>query len=417
MNRHILIILLFLSVQLVGQNTSFDKYISCIDTLQIKSLPNMDQDLRNSRIVLIGEAGHGDGRTFELKGELIKYLVEHHGFNTIAFEGAGFIETPHGLNSIKNDSNIFNEFEKFLDPKWSKSNQLKETILYLSKKYKENKVDIFGFDSQPNSTVYTDKLFDLLADNTFKCLTNLDNPVFKLYLKNLKAYYKQSTGQEEFTLTMSEINSLDSLTQIYIKSVSKDCDLLRQTFLNLESNIKLMIYNMEEMGYSDRSVNSRDSVMALNIIYYLDKNPKAKMIITAANFHIIKDLSLITNNYDSLKYKRIVPMGKYLADKYGNSCYSIAITNGGGKNGYCTDTTIYDILQTARFPIEKNTLEYRFKENKCEIVYLNNLLNKQLNNIQTRSLIFGGNMHYGYWNKAFDCIIYIDKQRPSTLRQ
>jgi erythromycin esterase len=417
MNKHLLIILLFISIQAVGQNTGSDKYIFCMDTLDIKSLPGLDKDLKNSRIVLIGEAGHGDGRTFELKSELIKYLVERHGFNTIALEGAGFIETPYGLNSIKNDSNVFKEFEKFLDGKWSKSNQLKELILYISKKHKDNKIDIFGFDSQPNTTIYTDKLFDIIRDSTVTCITNLDRRVFEIYLKNLKAYYRQSTGQEEFTLTMGEINTLDSLTQIYINSLSKGCGLLRQILLNVQSNIKLIIYNMEEMGYSDKSVNSRDSVMASNIIYYLNKNPTARMIISAANFHVVKDLTLITNNYDSLKYKRIVPMGKYLADKYGKACFSIAITSGGGQSGYCTDTTVYDILQTTKFPIDQNTLEYRFKKSKCTIAYINNLQKNQSTNSQTRSLIFGGNMHYGYWNKAFDSIIYIDKQRPSTLRQ
>lgn len=417
MNKYILIILLFISINSVGQDTYSNKYISCIDTLQIKSLYDLDRELRNSRIVLIGEAGHGDGRTFELKGKLIEYLVEHHGFNTIAFEGAGFIETPYGLSAIKNDSSIFKEFEKFLDPKWSKSNQLKETIEYLSKKYKENKVDIFGFDSQPNSTVYTKKLFDMLEDSTTKCLKDLDKVIFEQYLNNLKAYYKQATGQEEFTLTMSEINSLDSLTQIYLYSVNKECELLRQTLLNVQSNVKLIIYNMEEMGYSDRSVNSRDSVMATNIIYYLNKNPKAKMIVSAANFHIIKDLSLITNNYDSLKYKKIIPMGKYISDQYGNQSFSIAITQGGGQNGYCTDTLVYNLLENIKFPIDKYTLEYSFKERKCEIGYINCLKNNKLINTKIRSLIFGPNMHYGYWYKAFDCIIYIDKQQACTLRQ
>jgi len=416
MNKCIFLILTLLSIRLSGQNVFDVNQIVCIDTSEFKALPNLDKDLSKARVVLIGEAGHGDGKTFETKEKLIKYLVKKHGFNTIALEGAGFIETPFALASLKRDSNTYKEFEKCLDLKWSTSQQMKGLIDFITTKYKNNQINIYGFDPQPNSTSYTDKLFDFLADSSVKCLSNIDKTVFAEYLTKLRSYYKQSTGQEEFTLSFEEIKTLDSLTSIYIYQSKLECSLVKQTLINVQSCVRLFIYNMEEMGYSDRSVNSRDSVMALNIFYYLDKNPQAKMIVSAANFHIIKDLSLITNNYDSLKYKKIIPMGYFISRKYESSSFTIAFTNGGGQNGYCTDTAVYDVIKTAKFPIDINTLEFTFKNKKCEMAYVNLRRTESKVERQTRSLIFGGNMHYGYWDKAFDCIFYIDKQKPSTYR-
>ncbi len=400
-----------------GQGILDLKNIICIDTVEIKTLPHLDKEFSKSRIVLIGEAGHGDGRTFEMKERLIKYLVSKHGFNTIALEGAGFIETPHALTALKKDSNTYREFEKCLDLKWSKSAQMQGLIDFIGAKYKNNEIDIYGFDPQPNSTLYTNKLFDFLSDSSSQCVSTFDKITFSRYLNNLRAYYRQSTGQDEFVLSIQEIKELDSLTTLYIKNSTSDCSQLKQTLINVQSCVRLFIYNIEEMTYSDRSVNSRDSVMALNIIYYLDKNPDSKMIISAANFHIIKDLSLITNNYDSLKYKRIIPMGYHISRKYAKTSFTIAFTNGGGRNGYCTDTTVYDIINTAKFPIDRNTLEYSFRNKNCELAYINLSKNKPLIGKPIRSLLFGGNMHYGYWDKAFDCIMYIDKQTPSSLRQ
>lgn len=416
MNKFILLLLTLLSLQLFGQNLSGANRVVCMDTSDFNALSHLDTDLSKARIVLIGEAGHGDGKTFEMKEKLIKYLVIKHGFNTIALEGAGFVETPYALTSLKKDSNTYKEFEKCLDLKWSKSQQMKGLLDFMALNYKNNQIDIYGFDPQPTSTSYTDKLFDFLADSSARCLTHIDKTVFAEYLTKLRSYYKQSTGQEEFTLSFDEIKTLDSLTRIYISQSESNCSLVKQTLLNIQSCVRLFIYNMEEMGYLDRSVNSRDSVMALNIFYYLDRNPQAKMIVSGANFHIIKDLSLITHHYDSLKYKRIIPMGYFIARKYKRSSFTIAFTNGGGQNGYCTDTTVYDVIKTANFPINANTLEYIFKKSKCNIASINcSKATAQLKQ-QTRSLIFGGSMHYGYWNKAFDCIMYIDKQIPSTYR-
>lgn len=413
MKSIVLCFLTFATITSFGQQMINQEKIVCLDTSEIMSLPTLDDDLSRSRIVLIGEAGHGDGRTFEMKGNLIKYLISKHGFNVVALEGAGFVETPYGLNGIRNDSNVYKEFEKFLDLQWSTSEQMKPLIQYLSDGYKKNEIDIYGFDPQVYATSYTDKLYTYLDEERFHCLANVDKEKHKKYVQSLKEYFKPLAGN----LSYDEIVQLDSITSTYLMQVNAECHYYKQLLINMQSCLKQYVYNYQEMAYADRSVNSRDSVMALNIFYYLSKNPNAKMIVSAANFHIIKDLSLIVNDYDSLKYRKIIPMGNHVFRKFPKESFAIAFTNLAGKQGICIDTVVYDIQQNSKYAIDENTIESSFMNKSCELSFVNLKKYRLSKTTNKRSLLFGGNMHKGSWDKAYDCIFYIEKQTPSTLRK
>jgi len=47
--------------------------------------------VKDKRIVILGEAGHADGRTFEIKSELIEYLNANNEYDVV-LEGMGFLD-------------------------------------------------------------------------------------------------------------------------------------------------------------------------------------------------------------------------------------------------------------------------------------------------------------------------------------
>ena len=94
-------------------------------------LPNdfkkLDKFIQNKEIILLGEAAHGEGKTFEVKTQIVKYLVEEKGFNTIALEGMDFLEMEYinGRHILKD--NLVDDFEsewyKYWNP-WHPAKQL-----------------------------------------------------------------------------------------------------------------------------------------------------------------------------------------------------------------------------------------------------------------------------------------------------
>ncbi|MBK8706743.1 MAG: hypothetical protein IPN33_26285 [Saprospiraceae bacterium] len=66
--------------------------------------------LQGKKIVLLGELDHGDGSSFSIKTELIKYLHEELGYNTLVFE-ASFINCDFLWNTIGDSTRFKNQIK------------------------------------------------------------------------------------------------------------------------------------------------------------------------------------------------------------------------------------------------------------------------------------------------------------------
>ena len=55
------------------------------------SFEQIKNAVKGKRIVILGEAGHADGRTFEIKSELIEYLNADKEYDVV-LEGMGFLD-------------------------------------------------------------------------------------------------------------------------------------------------------------------------------------------------------------------------------------------------------------------------------------------------------------------------------------
>ena len=412
MSKIFLCVILMLSTTLYGQNIQLSERPVCIDNFE--NVSSLDKIFSSSKIILIGEAGHGDGATFELKGKLVEYLYKKHGYTIFLHEGAGFTESYQfsvGLNSSYPLSTVFDSLSYLY---YSKSRELQYLRNVLDS---SSGMKFYGIDCQVgNYNVFVDYLNSLPKKVNVK---HIDIIGFSKYGKRVLALYNQSLGKEEFSLTLKEITEIDSITAFYIKKLinkKNSSSINTQVLLNIRAVVNMLKFNLEEMGYSYRSINYRDSVMAKNVEWIMNKYPKEKIIISAANFHVSKNMHNIIRNSDSLYYQSIYPMGWYINKLYGNKAYSIAITNSSGKQGFCTDTVTYDVVEDAKFQIDYTKLEPNLLITNCDYSFYNFKNDIQLSNQTYRSLIFGANMHLGKWSTAFDGVINIRVQKPSTLR-
>lgn len=290
--------------------------------------------LKDRRIILLGEGSHFDGATFETKGKLIEYLCNELGFNTIAMEGANFASTmiSHKINS-KNPIGIF------LLPIWQTKECYKLISIIDNKKY-----DVFGFDCQQSPDLF----------ESLRRILNYDDIDYekmaliysKLWMPNvmIKQYGVKIAEDEElyYIETLNKLkNRIDK--QLYeSKNKSRDLSMLKQAIINIEVEYRLCkltkndpnIYagnNTSIINY-DALINYnnlRDMQMANNIIWYLDHNPKCKLIVWCANFHGARNISQCDYPKSPTMYSCQKLMGAYLSEKYGNQLYSLAFTSPG----------------------------------------------------------------------------------------
>lgn len=402
MKKTLTIILLVLLNSAYSQNVKLTSKPVCIDNFD--NIAELDKIFSSSCIILLGEAGHGDGATFELKTKLIKYLYEKHNYTILINEASGFIETVNMNQEQVIPSQIF---EKTADTKFSLSEQYKGLKLFLA----ENpSFKYYGLDCQPLNV-------ELFLNNLNNLLNRTSNSSVKAYLANVISYYEQATSRKEFVLTLDDLKALDSITVSYSNNLKifnhTDDIYIKQLLLNIQANVHIAIHNIEEMSYSYKSINWRDSVMALNVDYIVNKFPNKKVIISAANFHNAKSIHKIYRNEDSTYYAKIQPCGWHIANNYKDKAYSIAIASTSGTFGYCTDTSVYNITEVAKFKIDENVLETHLLIPNCEISFYDFRNDKALETQVYRSLIFGTNMHRGKWSTAFDGVINIKNQKAS----
>ncbi|MEQ9307085.1 MAG: hypothetical protein RJQ14_24440, partial [Marinoscillum sp.] len=100
----------------------------------------LGQAIKDKKIVSLGEFNHETWEVFKIKNDLIKYLHEEHGFNTILFEsGVGELIIPNQKKEELSASRMTNGFFGY----W-RTEEFVELMNYIKKK----DINIGGFDVQ-----------------------------------------------------------------------------------------------------------------------------------------------------------------------------------------------------------------------------------------------------------------------------
>jgi len=111
----------------------------------------LKEEIKDRRIVAIGEQMHQDGESFRLRGQMIEYLMEEMGFEVILFE-AGMYDVQEA-NSIARQEQSIDSLKKGLYSFWSRAEQHEQLFNYLQNRLdnREN-VSFDGFDCKFTSS-------------------------------------------------------------------------------------------------------------------------------------------------------------------------------------------------------------------------------------------------------------------------
>lgn len=349
---------------------------------------SLDQAIKDKKLIGLGEATHGTQQIFDLKKNLIAYLITNHNVRKIALEAYyqnteelnHYIQTGEGeLKQLLANLEFWQyytwEFFQFVE--WLK--EYNKTNL--------NKVSITGIDSQS-----ANRSLDLLT-NKFEYDKKYSDLLKQLNIDTLPL-------NEKFKLSNLLLNSLAKANEK--KSVINNAEVLSQSyFLNQYSGLQ----------YS----YMRDSIMALNTEKIVRELPKKdKAILWAHDLHIQKKEGWT---------------GGFLAKNFKDEYLNIGFLLGSGTFTALDKEKQYLNSNNKLKPITCNSIEYQlndFKENILILDIKESSKNEYLQesfykkNLQKRSIgALDNNMQFNYLGDnpelLYNFLIYIKISTASKM--
>jgi erythromycin esterase len=390
------LLLCFLSNKLFSQNHQDSIY--AIEAIPDNKYGFIDELISGKRIIALGELSHGDGSSFVHKTELIKYLHEKHGFNTVLIESPFAQMELINLYSAKEISIKYDLLKNQVFGIWSNAIETQVFFEYI----KSEKISLTGFDCQQ-------------TDNTFQIQDSISKKYFKLvsHLKSSSNFINTLTilldnyGTSRKLISKKDRSDFVSIidTIIIHESVIKNKTILNSFWEQMLYSIKgyaLMCWDKDIMKAS----TLRDEFMSKNLIWIINtKYKNEKIIIWAATEHLAANGYLLyhpNKKKEKLNYK----MGDYLKDEFKNSIYTISFISYKGYNWQWNFTNSHKIIR------DDNSLEAILAK-KYDFAYVN--LNR-FNNFKVNG-IYDANIAartFYDWNKLLDGFYFIKEMKPST---
>lgn len=272
------------------------------------------EQVKNKKIVLLGELNHGSREIFLSRNDLIKSLHREAGFNTILFEtgiGEAFVANQY---KAKMTPKIM---EYSLIGQWQTS-EFEELMGYI----KSENMTMAGFDVQRGFGGFFKGLLEKecnsrdIAPDQYTTLEKRFG-ILKKTLPNVKTNY-DSVG----LLADQLIQDYGKLLKVLDSKTGETPSMeLKFTQMTLENRITYLNYMISFTKDKDRKKRweARDRAMAENVIWLAENIYKdEKIIIVGHNYHLAK----------SNKKEKV--MGAFLMEQYPTQMYSIGMFTGEG---------------------------------------------------------------------------------------
>ena len=378
-----------------------DKFLAFSD--EQASFEPIKTAVKDKRIVILGEAGHADGKTFEIKSKLIEFLNANNEYDVV-LEGMGFLDgavLQGVLPPLCIDSNYLDVANAWYGL-WSQTKEAAPLVEAM----RSGKVRYWGMDCNPSLGDY------FLIPYLLASSPSVSNVLGGSAFDSLMAIHDRMMGMDT-TLTHNELDYFDSKMNQARKALEEETDLEKKAILDMTIDNALAFLGQLRLGFTDwdavnAGINIRDRQMAENVEWYLNRFPDRKVIIWTANFHGAKKIDQIMYGKEPEPdlYKKFVLLGEHLENAFPGQVYSLAFTSGDGSTGF-----YYANDSTAIMP-DSTSMEFRLNQRGMEYGFCDLSQKKDWADMVFNSIVFG-DCKSGKWARAFDGIFFMKENHKA----
>lgn len=296
----------------------------------------------NRRIVMLGEATHGDGAAFAAKVHLIKFLHERLDFDLLALE-AGFYDVRRAWAALRAGEDPLATMRASVFVEWAEAPQVQPLWRYVVDRLKTNRpLELAGFDLQFTGGVsrkyFVKDLNDYLAKagvlpGAAPLVARVSDPLNRL-MEDLGSFHdirledraSIRTAMDELVRALERIGPLsgpDAAERAYW------IQLLKSSAVMLELGWSIDLYMLGKRPVDVGVFNLRDRQMAENLVWLANEaHPARKIIVWSATGHIMRNRAAFGNEDEPM-----ISMGDRIEKALGPEVYTLGFTAYRGRWG------------------------------------------------------------------------------------
>lgn len=342
-----MLILLFGSI-VVGQSADdrvdwLREHASAVRTIapddtDFADLEPIGRAIGEARVVLLGEASHGDGSTLLAKSRLARYLYERKGFDVLVWE-SGFYDCEEAAAALRAGKPAREAFKTGVLSLWSDCRECVPVMEYVAASQRTDRpITLAGFSLYAMSP-------DAMIDDAMAFFRERDgealSPERAAALESLRKSVRDAASRPRpaspttMPAELAHVRSmLDALNGDRSTAVERrDAALvMRGTLENLIAYVEMLHRPPTRGGADDNPLGELEG--RLLALLAKERFADRKLMVWAHNGHLIRGAKQVEEVEPLFKTGETVAAGQHLFDALGDRVYSIAFVAHGGQWSY-----------------------------------------------------------------------------------